>query len=88
MSDHVSYEDLEGLAAPLLKLSFSEREQIVHILGLWPAYCPDCLCTVGSPECHPMPRSISLGDEPQEQEECPAPCPVTESEKKVDADDE
>jgi hypothetical protein len=69
------------MAVPLLKLSFSEREQIVHILGLYPAFCPDCLCTIGSPECHPLPESIMVGDEPQKQEECPAPGPVTEAEK-------
>lgn len=69
--------DLEALAAPLQDLSIDEKALLVQILGLWPAYCPGCLCTLGSPYCHPISTSIlSEEDEPQLQMVCPAPCPA------------
>ena len=68
-----SNKELEALAEPLKALTIDEKGLLVQMIGLLPAYCPGCNCTLGSPYCHPLPESITFENDPQMQEECPTP---------------
>jgi hypothetical protein len=69
----MSLSRLDYLADTLSDLSFDEKIQLVSELGLYAAYCPGCNCTLGSPECHPLPE---INADEIQNTGCPTPCPI------------
>lgn len=69
-----SVEALEALAFPLrVRLTFEEKVILAELIGLVPAYCTECNCTLGSPVCHPLPQIVDNDNDPQTTG-CPSPC--------------
>ncbi len=82
-----SNEELENLILESLQdLNFHEKIVLVELLGLVPAYCTECWCTLGSPVCHPLPESITADNDPQTTG-CPSLCPTAERNAERDEED-
>lgn len=76
-----SYTQLEAIAALFNDFTIDDKALLVELMGLLPAFCQGCNCTLGSPYCHPLPRSVTTPEEePQLREICPEPCPYDDEE--------